>query len=187
MRQVLILTMLGAALAASAQEKDIEPAVTTSSSALTPPVAPAAKDAAAPAPAADQAADKTGPAADKGADKAAAGKPSGSGATAPPAAKTAAPGKTGAKSTAHDQIQLDTTQITGNRELPNVMYVVPWKKPELGDLGGRPARSLVDDALAPVDRDVFRRQNRYFTALQADSAPRSAVPAAPAQSGAPPP
>ena len=57
------------------------------------------------------------------------------------------------------------------------MYVVPWKKPELGDLGGRPARSLVDEALAPVDRDVFRRQNRYFTALQADTAPRSAVPA----------
>ena len=83
----------------------------------------------------------------------------------------------GQKSAAHDQIVLDPTQITGNRELPNVMYVVPWKRPDLGDFAGRPAKSLVDEALAPVDRDVFRRQNRYFAALQAESAARPVAPA----------
>jgi hypothetical protein len=38
---------------------------------------------------------------------------------------------------------------------------VPWKKPGPGDLSGRPLVSVLDEALAPVDRDVFRRQVRY--------------------------
>lgn len=69
-----------------------------------------------------------------------------------------------------DRIELEATQITGNRELPRVLYVVPWKRPDLGDLGGRPANSLLDEVLAPVDRDVFRRQNRYYQALKPDAA-----------------
>ena len=87
-------------------------------------------------------------------------------------AKTAARGKTGADK-AHDTIQLDTTDITGNRELPKVLYIVPWRSAELGDLVGRPVNSLLDEVLEPVDRDVFRRQNRYFEALQ----PNAAAPA----------
>jgi hypothetical protein len=70
---------------------------------------------------------------------------------------------------AQDRLELDTTQITGNRELPRVLYVVPWKHSDLGDLAGRPANSLLDEVLAPVDRDVFRRQNRYYEALKPDS------------------
>ena len=69
-----------------------------------------------------------------------------------------------------DHIDLDVTQITGNRELPNVTYIVPWKKTDLGDFAGRPPKSLLDELLAPVDRDVFRRQNRYFVALHPDTA-----------------
>ena len=103
-----------------------------------------------------------------------------------PAVKGAAPAKSpeGQKSGARDLIELDPTQITGNRELPNVMYVVPWKRPDIGDLGGRPAKSLINEVLAPVDRDVFRRQNRYFTALQAQSAAAPAKPAAAPAPGA---
>ena len=70
---------------------------------------------------------------------------------------------------AQDRLELGTTQITGNRELPRVLYVVPWKRPDLGDLAGRPANSLLDEVLAPVDRDVFRRQNRYYEALKPDA------------------
>jgi hypothetical protein len=87
-----------------------------------------------------------------------------------PAAKPAAKP---AKSTAKDRLDLDSTQITGNRELPKVLYIVPWRSAELGDLVGRPVNSLLDEVLEPVDRDVFRRQNRYFEALQ----PNSAAPA----------
>jgi hypothetical protein len=64
-----------------------------------------------------------------------------------------------------DRLELGTTSITGNQELPKVMYVVPWKKAELGDLSGKPARSLIDEILAPVDRDVFRREIGYFETL----------------------
>jgi hypothetical protein len=71
---------------------------------------------------------------------------------------------------AEDHLQLDTTQITGNQELPKVLYIVPWKRSDLGDLLGRPANSLLDEVLQPVDRDVFRRENRYYDALKPDAA-----------------
>jgi len=66
-----------------------------------------------------------------------------------------------------DHLELDPTAITGNRELPKVMVIVPWKKADLGDLTGRPANSLLNEVLEPVDREVFRREIRYFEALEA--------------------
>lgn len=75
---------------------------------------------------------------------------------------------------AQDRADIDRTQIIGNRELPKVLYIVPWKKPLQGDLSGRPLGSVLDEALAPVDRDVFRRQVRYDGMTQA----RPATPAA---------
>ncbi|HEU0307587.1 MAG TPA: hypothetical protein VFR30_11515 [Lysobacter sp.] len=62
---------------------------------------------------------------------------------------------------AQDRADIDRTQIIGNRELPKVLTIVPWKKPLPGDLAGRPLVSVLDEALAPVDRDVFRRQVNY--------------------------
>lgn len=94
---------------------------------------------------------------------------------AKPAADTRA-AKNGANSgkkgdgKAEDHLQLDTTQITGNQELPKVLYIVPWKRSDLGDLLGRPANSLLDEVLQPVDRDVFKRENRYYDALKPDAA-----------------
>ena len=74
---------------------------------------------------------------------------------------------------AQDRANIDRTQIIGNRELPKVLYIVPWKKPLQGDLSGRPLGGVLDEALAPVDRDVFRRQVRYDGMTQA----RPAAPA----------
>jgi hypothetical protein len=65
-----------------------------------------------------------------------------------------------------DRAEIDRTQIIGNRELPKVLYIVPWKKPAPGDLSSRPLESVLDEALAPVDRDVFRRQVRYEGQIQ---------------------
>jgi hypothetical protein len=70
---------------------------------------------------------------------------------------------------AQDRLDLEATQITGNRELPRVMYVVPWKRSDVGAGPGRPANSLLDEVLAPVDRDVFLRQGRYYEALRPDA------------------
>jgi hypothetical protein len=83
---------------------------------------------------------------------------------------------------AADRLELDTTQITGNKELPKVMYVVPWKHSDLGDLTGKPANSLVDEVLQPVDRDVFNREERYYHTVAAQKgvpAPAAPAPAAP--------
>jgi len=84
---------------------------------------------------------------------------------------------------AQDRATIDPTQVIGNRELPKVLYIVPWKKPLPGDLSGRPPTSVVDEALAPVDRDVFRRQVQYDALERAHAT--SANGAAPA--GATPP
>jgi hypothetical protein len=62
---------------------------------------------------------------------------------------------------AQDRADIDRTQIIGNRELPKVLYIVPWKKPLAGELSGKPLGGVLDEALGPVDRDVFRRQVRY--------------------------
>ena len=81
---------------------------------------------------------------------------------------------------AQDRVDIDRTQIIGNRELPKVLYIVPWKKPLPGQLSGRPVQSVLDEVLAPVDREVFRRQVDYHTQLQARATP-AVPPAAPPQ------
>lgn len=139
----LLTSMLVTARVVAAD--DLLPAVNTS--------APAAAPAATPAPAAKPAVTPSR-----------AVPPAAPGTAATPAARAG---------NARDRVELENTQITGNRELPKVMYVVPWKKPDLGDFAGRPAKSLLDELLEPVDRDVFKRQNRYFSALQPDAATSS--------------
>src|SRR5882672_1962029 len=156
MNKLLGLALLLLAVAAVAQTPapapaargaDLEPGVNTSAPSAAPRAAPAS------------------------ATKPASAKPP-TAAGAPVA--TNKPATLGAKKgNAKDRLDLESTQITGNRELPKVLYIVPWRSAELGDLVGRPVNSLLDEVLEPVDRDVFRRQNRYFEALQ----PNEAAPA----------
>ncbi len=93
-------------------------------------------------------------------------------------------GAAGAAS-AQDRADIDRTQIIGNRELPKVLYIVPWKKPLPGALSGRPVHSVLDEVLAPVDREVFRRQVDYSTQIQTRNA--AATVTAPATATATPP
>lgn len=155
MTKLLLCAMLLLTVAAVAQtpagttpppakpQDDLEPGVNTSAPAQSPDRATGPARASQPAPASARA-----PAANK-------------------------PAAAGGRSTAKDRLDLESTQITGNRELPKVLYIVPWRSAELGDLVGRPVNSLLDEVLEPVDRDVFRRQNRYYEALQ----PNTAAPA----------
>ncbi len=135
----IMLAMLLAAFAAFAQEgpEDIGPAVDTSA---IPP-----EDIAGPQDEsiADEAADEVGPAVD-----------------------TSAPREDITRSMSGsrvmDSIELGRTEITGNQELPKVLYIVPWKKADPGDLMGRPVNSLLDEVLAPIDREEFLRQVDYY-------------------------
>ena len=82
------------------------------------------------------------------------------------AARKEPPGSKPSARKGADRLELDPTDITGNRELPKVLYIVPWKRSDLGDLVGKPVNSLLDDVLQPLDRDVFQRENRYYDALK---------------------
>ena len=116
------------------------------------------------------------PAVDVGAPRVALANPQGAPAaspaaeTAPAAAATAtAPARsTPAERPAArvmDSLDLGTTSITGNAELPKVLYIVPWKKSDMGDLVGRPVNTLLDEVLAPVDPAVFQRHLSYYETL----------------------
>ena len=72
--------------------------------------------------------------------------------------------------------------MTGDHEQPKVMYIVPWKKADMGDLSGKPMNSLLDEALAPVDRDEFKREVAYYDALRGD-APQDGAPSPAAKQG----
>lgn len=75
-----------------------------------------------------------------------------------------------------DRLDLGTATVTGDREQPKVMYIVPWKRSDIGDLAGKPMNSLVDEILAPVDRDVFKREVTYYHAVQDDTSQNGAPP-----------
>lgn len=92
-----------------------------------------------------------------------------------PAVETSTRTQTSTQSTtrtsnrAIDSLELGASQITGNQELPQVLYIVPWKSSDLGDLVGRPVNTLLDEVLAPADREVFRRQIAYYNDLNSES------------------
>ena len=99
-----------------------------------------------------------------------------------PAAPDSKPAASG-KRAQNDRLDLDTTIVTGNRELPKVLYIVPWKKADLGELPAQPFNTLLDEVLTPVDRDVFRREVTYYGVVSSGG---NASPAAPAAAGADP-
>ncbi|HET9475397.1 MAG TPA: hypothetical protein VFO82_15965 [Steroidobacteraceae bacterium] len=171
MNKLLCLALLLLAAAAVAQESkppdELEPGVDTSASSSAPVAPPAA------APSKDSPAVPAG-----AAGTSATTQPQGTPATSrsTPAAANKPAARPAPRGNARDRLDLDSTQITGNRELPKVLYIVPWRSAELGDLVGRPVNSLLDEVLEPVDRDVFRRQNRYFEALQPNAAPPASSP-----------
>ena len=154
-----------------ASPADIEPAVDVSEPRVAlidaPPVP------ASPAPASPAASSAPGAAAQKSsASQRAAPQPapaSPKASATPPAgsksASSASPAAPAPNSRAMDTLDLGTTSITGNQELPKVLYIVPWKKSDLGDLVGRPVNTLLDEVLEPVDPEVFQRHLSYYDAL----------------------
>jgi len=127
---------------------ELEPGVNTTPAAPAAPAVPAAT-----APTAATAAPAAAPAAGASAAKPASTR------------QNAATAKATTRKTP-DRLDLDATDIKGNRELPKVLYIVPWKRADLGDVVGKPVNSLLDEVLQPLDRDVFKRENRYYDDLK---------------------
>jgi hypothetical protein len=173
---------------ALAQQQSAPPTATPAAPAAPPAAAPAAAPAAPSVkPAHPTAQSEAGePRADTSNEPATAPTPSATPSAAPapstagaPAARASAGQKSAPRT---DRLNLDTATVTGDREQPKVMYVVPWKRSDIGDQAGRPMNSLVDEILAPVDRDVFKREVVYYHAVQADTSQNGAPPK-PAQQG----
>jgi hypothetical protein len=132
--------------------------------------------------------EKPGPAAEAPMEGASDGhaKSAKAGAKAQTGGKAEAGGKAGlGKNTAVDRLELQTATVTGDREQPKVMYIVPWKKSDIGDLSGKPMNSLLDEALAPIDREEFKREVMYYQAVRADASQNGAGTGGAAASAAP--
>jgi hypothetical protein len=189
----LVVAGLAGPLGALAQSDHAPPATSPSQSSAQseagePRAATSADVGAAPAAAPTQAAAMpaapTPAAPTQAAPNAAASAPArpGAGTAAHPSAHlpgAAASGPSG--KTAADRLELGTATVTGDREQPKVMYIVPWKKSDIGDLSGKPMNSLLDEALAPVDRDEFKRQVMYYQVVKADASQNGASKAPAAQ------
>lgn len=66
---------------------------------------------------------------------------------------------------AEDRIDLDDISIKGSRELPKVLYIVPWKSARLGSLSVSAGSQTLDTEMEALDRYVFRRQVKYYGML----------------------
>jgi len=58
------------------------------------------------------------------------------------------------------------TTVIGEQEAPIGLYIMPWRQSQSQAGLERPAR-LLDEALLPLDPDVFKRQVEYHRALSA--------------------
>ena len=56
--------------------------------------------------------------------------------------------------------ELSGMSIVGNDEAPKALYIVPWKSSEMGE--GTGLDMVLDAADTPVDRDVFKRQLKFY-------------------------
>lgn len=65
-------------------------------------------------------------------------------------------------SATNENLEFEGMAVIGNRELPKALFIVPWKDPVAAEAPNRPVNSLVNDALQPVDPEVFRRKLQYF-------------------------
>lgn len=70
------------------------------------------------------------------------------------------PGTTPAQE-AEVQLQSEGMNVYGQSELPKVLYIVPWKRRQAGEIEMPASQSLTSDVLEPIDPEIFRRQIRY--------------------------
>lgn len=70
---------------------------------------------------------------------------------------------------ADSPVEMEGTTVRGASELPKVLYIVPWKKSDLGDVSMQPGSDIFNEELVPLDRDIFRRQVMFYDQLQKDT------------------
>ena len=71
---------------------------------------------------------------------------------------------------AADRLELEDTSIIGSRELPKVLYIVPWKKSRIGTLAGVSEKGSFKEGMTALDRDIFLREIKYFSVVSSPDA-----------------
>jgi len=66
---------------------------------------------------------------------------------------------------AQQSLQMEGTEITGNKELPMVLYIVPWKSVRRFEIESPPITSIMDQKLVPLERASFQRTINYHEAI----------------------
>lgn len=72
---------------------------------------------------------------------------------------------------AQDRLELEGTAIIGNKELPNILYIVPWKSVQRFEISTPPIVSILEQKLTPIDRASFKRKIHYHNAIFAKAKP----------------
>ena len=68
---------------------------------------------------------------------------------------------TGTKGAGTEAKELSGMSVLGNTDMPKALYIVPWKTSDMGmttDLRS----GLLNDAMVPVDKEVFQRQLQFY-------------------------
>lgn len=68
-------------------------------------------------------------------------------------------------SVAQERIELEGTRIFGNRELPQVLTIVPWQQADDVTVTAPEFTSLIDRPLQTIDRKTFQRQVQFHRQL----------------------
>ena len=64
---------------------------------------------------------------------------------------------------AKDNLQLEIVTIRGNRKMPKVLYIVPWKRLKNDSKGQKLVlHSLFEDAFDPLEPDAFKKRVEQF-------------------------
>lgn len=71
---------------------------------------------------------------------------------------------------AYAQVEIESQgmTVTGQRELPKVLYIVPWKRMQSSEIEAPQNSALVADVLDPIDPPSFKKRLQYFEILDAN-------------------
>ena len=67
---------------------------------------------------------------------------------------------------AEEQLNLRGTSIIGSNELPQVLYIVPWKRMGMSRLKVSAEMSLIKETRELIDRDIFHREINFYHAMK---------------------
>lgn len=75
-----------------------------------------------------------------------------------------------------DEVVIES-KITGSREQPKVLSVVPWQDPPRAFDMREDVKSVIDDeVMQPIDREAFIREANYYNRLFRDAQKASPTP-----------